>query len=153
MKKVVLNQPPLFAAKVILVLPFFFVSIALIEGNFYMFPVFVLMTLFMFAGYAYEFNENLAHKLNIKTFNITIFSFNKKFIEPEYVSLFNQPFKSLNSFGFMVLGQTRYKEFTIKLFNNSKHEIVYRSNKKEEVLRLGKELAKLFKVELHNTLE
>lgn len=153
MKRVVLNQPPFFTAKIMLVLPLLFVSISLLEGNIYVLPIFVLIFLFMFTGYAYEFNESLNHKLNISIFYMTVFSFKKEFIEPEYISLFKQSFKSSNFFGFMELGQTKYKEFTIKLFNKNKREIVYRSNNKNEVLMLGKDLARIFKVELHNTLE
>lgn len=153
MERVIINQQFPFSIKAQFGFPLTVAAIVLTYSNIYFLLLLILTLLFMFTSYAYEFNKNLMHRLNIKVFGMKIFSLDKTFIEPDYISLFNQPLKYSKSLGFMEMGKLNYKEFTIKFFKDNYNETIFRSSDKSKVLRIGKELSVLLEVELYNTLE
>lgn len=84
---------------------------------------------------------------------LNVYSYTKLFLKPEYISLFHQPLKSSLSACFMDLGVAKYSMYSIKFFSGTKHETIFRSENKKEVVRLGTFLASFFDVELYNTLQ
>ncbi|TXE12968.1 hypothetical protein FUA26_04015 [Seonamhaeicola algicola] len=154
MKSVVLKQKLSFTVLVQFVFP---ISVGLCVLTFFFsflfFPFFIISLLWLFGSYNYVFNENGNHKIQYKTLNILLFTRDKAFLKPDYVSLFQQSFKQTLGFGFLEFGKARYKDYTIKLFSENKHKIVYITSRKVEVLLLGKKLSEVLNVELYNALK
>lgn len=153
MDQVIVNKKIPFSVKTQFGFPFMVASSILVYLSLYFLPFLILSILLRFTNYAYEFNKNLNHRLLVKVFGITVFGYKKKFINPDYISLFNQPLKTSMVSGFMEIGVARYKEFAIKLFKGNINETVLRSTKREEVILLGSSLANLFNVEVYNNLK
>lgn len=103
-----------------------------------------------------EVFKTFENKYNITLFSKTIFSKNKKLIEPNYISLFGQSFSRSNDFSTVsALGSTSsYDFYVIRFFDeNNRNEIIFKSKNKTEVLEKGTQLAALLNVELLNKLE
>ena len=99
-------------------------------------------------------NQSFGAYYQFKSFGISIFRINKKLEFPDYISLFNQAFTDSNNVGFSpnILGSSNYKLFTIKLFTENRHTILFTSADKGETEKLGIALGNMLKVKLHNTL-
>ena len=108
---------------------------------------------FVFYGFDYVFETNKSY-IQLCLFGFVVFKCNKRFIKPNYISLFKQDFTRGNAFGFFpqILGDDSYSLYTIKLFNDTENEIVFESEDEPEVLKLGAELASILNVELYNAL-
>lgn len=151
-QKVFLKQKISFTVKAQLGIPLLTLGFALTYINVFFLPLFLCAVSFMFSNYVYEFNSNLNHKVLVTLFGYSVIKFNKAFIHPDYISLFHQSFKQANAFGFLEFGDSNWKDYVIKFFNNKGNEIVFKSKNIQEVISLEVDLSKLLNVELHNTL-
>ncbi|MEJ6791740.1 MAG: hypothetical protein QNK89_03105 [Lacinutrix sp.] len=116
---------------------------------------YLLVPILLFGcGFDFVFYGKDKRFLSFTMFGFSFFKFKKKFIIPDYISLFKQNFRRDSGVGLYskILKDDHYSLFTIKLFNEREREIVFESNKKNEVIVLGTKLAHLFQVNLHNTL-
>jgi len=103
-----------------------------------------------------EIFKDFKNKYNITIFSKTIISLEKKVMQPDYISLFGQSFSRANEFSSVAaLGSSStYDFYVIRFFNeNNRHELIFKSRKRDEVLEKGKQLAELLNVELVNKLE
>lgn len=153
MKEIVLKQRVSIASKAIFLTPIFFSSIALtivFPGMFFA----IMGSLFLFGfNYEYLIKDNFDSYIRIRFLKLKLLKFKKNFIYPEYISLFKQPYKTVMGYGFHTpYGEDKLEMYTIKFFDNKKRETIFKSNNKEEVLCLGKDLAEMLNVELHNNL-
>jgi len=127
-------------------------SIVLLMGLF----IISLGTLILTVNTEIEITKDFNNKYNITLFTKTIFSFKKKIMHPDYISLFGQSFSGANEYGLISSLGTDYKYdfYVIRFFyKNNKNELIFKSRKREEVLTKGKLLASLLNVELLNKLE
>lgn len=103
-----------------------------------------------------EVFEYFDNKLNIKLFNMKLFSIKKELVYPEYISLFGQSFSSSNEFSTVsaLVSTAEFDFYVIRFFDeNNRNDIVFKSKNREEVLIKGSELSILLDVELLNKLE
>lgn len=155
MKEVVLKQTVHPNVKWILGYPFLiaFLILSFIEPD----KIYLLVPpiLVLCYGFDFVFKSDKSGHIQVRLFGFSIFRFKKQFIQPTYISLFKQAFTRENAFGFspQIIGDDQYSLYTIKLFNEHENKIVFESEDASEVCKLGTQLAILFNIELHNTLE
>ncbi|UKM65570.1 hypothetical protein GSB9_02141 [Flavobacteriaceae bacterium GSB9] len=148
-----LNQEVPFAVKAQFGFPLTVLFLCLTYINVFFLPLLLFGVLFMFSGYSYVFKADGCHKVKYKTFGFTVIEFNRQFLKPDYVSVFNQSFKQTSVLGFLEFGTSKYKSYVVKLFQGNQNIIVYKSNNSEAVLRIGEGLSNLFEIELYNALK
>jgi hypothetical protein len=155
MGKVVLKQTVHPNLKWMIGYPFLLAFSILTYEDPSLFYLILFPLLVIFYGFDYVFERGNKSYVNYNVFGFSVLRINKTFISPEYISLFKQAYIRERAFGFspQILGDEKYALYTIKLFNNKQHQVVFESEDKREVLKLGTELSILLNVELYNTLE
>lgn len=106
-------------------------------------------------GFDFVFAYNNKSYLSLTLMGYSVLRLNKKFINLDYVSVVRQAYtRGRAPFGFspQILSDERYTLFIIKLFSENENETIFESESKEEVLRLGDNLSKLFGVDLYDAL-
>ena len=88
-------------------------------------------------------------------FNLIIYGYAKNFIKPKYIALTNQSYKEGGSWiWFPFLSSTpKFKLYTIKFFNGSTRETVFKTSNKEEAIVKVTEISKFLNLKFHNTLK
>ena len=89
----------------------------------------------------------------MRIFNFKIYSYEKNFISPEYLSVVHQPYVDDNSWIYDVFLDARFKLYTIKFFKGNKRETVFKTSSKEELIQKANELSRLLNVRINNTLK
>ncbi|WP_397364172.1 hypothetical protein [Olleya sp. R77988] len=157
MKRVILKQFIPFRQKLVVVTGLFFIGTLLNDkyNEFLGVLFYVLGILFFFVNYNLVITKGFLNYYQFRIFNISLFKIKKELLFPDYVSLFNQSFVQSNHVGFSpdILGDSKYRLYTIKFFKGHKNEILFTSKNRVEVVKLGTQLSTMFNVELHNTLK
>lgn len=153
MREIVLKQHISIVSKVIFLIPFLFVSVVLsIFDSMFSFVIIIGVLLFVF-NYDYLIKANFDSYIRFGFFNLRLVKLKRKIIQPEYISLFKQRYKTLMGFGFYTsFGEDKFEMYSIKFFNKEGNQTVFKSFNKAEVLTLGKDLSNMLNVELYNTL-
>ena len=155
MDNVVLKQILPFSTRIMLSVLLLGIAVLITSSKAILLAAVLIVLGFFAINYAYVFNKNGKHEMHVMLFGSSLVKLKRSFIAPKYISLFHQSFKDNRGFGFYppMFGESKFKSYTIKLFNEDARETIFVSNKKEEVLELGTKLAGLLDVELHNTLK
>ncbi|MEY8870722.1 hypothetical protein AB9K24_14535 [Meridianimaribacter flavus] len=153
MREIVLKQHISIVSKVIFLIPFLFVSVVLsIFDSMFSFAIIIGVLLFVF-NYDYLIKANFDSYIRFGFFNLRLVKLKRKIIQPEYISLFKQRYKTVMGFGFHTpFGEDKFEMYSIKFFNKEGNQTVFKSFNKAEVLTLGKDLSNMLNVELYNTL-
>ena len=155
MNSIKLKKEKLLKVKIFSILFILFGIVASLES---ITGIIILFIGVVFIGINFELEifKNFNNKLNIKFFNLKIYSQNSALVFPEYISIFGQSFSSSNEFSSVsALGSTSGFDYYVICFfdENNRHDFVFKSKKRNEVLEKGKQLAELLNVDLLNKLE
>ena len=156
MESVSLKQIAPLRQKLALASPAIVLGILISKENLMLSVLLILISLIVFsASYSLVITKEFKNYFKIYTLGLPLFRISKRLRFPDYISLFNQSFIQTNHEGFSpnTLGDTRYKMYTIKFFNDNGNDIVFQSKNKELIIGLGQDLCSMLDVELYNTLE
>lgn len=155
MSAVILKQTVHPNLRAFVIYPMFVVFTAIIYMDPMNFYILGLPVLLLNYGFAYVFDSDKKTYISLTIFGYSMLRFPKRFMLPEYISLFEECFVRGNGLGFypQIQGDSKYSLYVIKLFKGYEREIVFESNSKEDTLELRTKLAALLDVRLHNTLE
>lgn len=153
MKHVILNQSISLTSKVFIsIVSFFIVTIlSMLNGNFGF--MYLIILAFIFLKKDYIIYENFSNIVRYRVFSVLLYKNEINLTFPEYISLFEQKYKQTASFGFMILGEDKFRLYTIKFFKGRSNNTVFKSRYKEEVLDKGHQLSTLLGVRINNTLK
>ena len=156
MDSIALSQSIPFRQKIFVAFAMVLVGLYFLE-SFRVISMFFLISalLVFFISYNLVITKAFNSYYQFTIFKISFFTINKNLFFPDYISLFNQSFIQTNHVGYMpdILGESKYKLYTLKFFKGSKNEILFISSNKSTVIKFGTDLANMLDVELHNTLK
>ena len=127
MDRIVLKQNISIVLKIIFCSPIVFIILFLAEFNsYYLFFSFIFIPIFGF-NYEYVIKDDTQCYAQWKLFNLIVYTYDKKFIKPKYISLTNQSYKEGGSWiWFPFFSSTpRFKLYTIKFFKGTKPTVFY----------------------------
>lgn len=156
MESVSLNQPIPFRQKIIVGLPLIAIGLLGFKESVFVGLACIILGLIVFSlNKSLIITKTFKCYYEIKSFSFSLFKIKRKLFFPDYVSLFFQSFIQPNNVGFSpkVLGDSRFKLYTIKFFKDHKNVIIFTSSNKNEAINLAVDLTKMLDVELHNALE
>lgn len=150
---VILKQKISLVSKSLVCSPLLYFILFLTEQKVWNFVLALIFIPIFGFNYQYVFLQNKTRFLELRVFNFKIYSYEKNFINPEYLSVVHQSYVDDSSrWMYDMFLDVRFKLYTIKFFKGNNHETVFKTSNKEEVIQKTIELSKLLNVRINNTL-
>jgi len=150
---VVLKQKISSVSRALICAPLLYFLFTLIEMNIWnLILVIIFIPIFGFK-YEYVFCRDRKSFLVLKLFKLVIYSKEKLFICPEYISLIHQSYIDKTDRIHYEYINTKFKLYVVKFFKGKEHQTVFKTTNKEEAILKANELSVVLNVRINNTLK